>query len=192
MGLWKDNATLTETLMKMKEDTDLSWETAISWAVNAKNSLLSVHGFSPYQIVYGRNPNLPSNIVNKPPALEGETICRFMGKHLTGIHADSKAFIAFESSEKIGRALRKQIRPSGEKFNNGDKVYFLRDNKWKGPGWVIGQDNVVVFIRYGGTMVRVHESRIKRDLEKSVNSRMTVVNSSKSLGRADPDNDESD
>ena len=128
----RHNATLTETLMKMKEDTDLSWETAITWAVNAKNCLLSVHGFSPYQIVYGRNPNLPSNIVNKPPALEGETMCRFMGKHLTGIHASRKAFIASESSEKIRRALRKQIRPSGEKFNNGDKVYFLRDNKWKG------------------------------------------------------------
>ena len=142
----RHNATLTETLMKMREDTDLSWETAISWAINAKNSLLNVHGFSPYQIVYGRNPNLPSTIVNKPPALEGETMCSFMGKHLTGLHAGRKAFIASESSEKIRRALRKQIRPSGEKFNNGDKEYFLTDNKWKGPGWVIGQDNVVVYI----------------------------------------------
>ena len=65
----RHNATLTETLMKMREDTDLSWETAISWAINAKNSLLNVHGFSPYQIVYGRNPNQPSTIVSKPPAL---------------------------------------------------------------------------------------------------------------------------
>ena len=42
-------------------------------------------------------------------------------------------------------------------------------------------------------MVCVHESRIKRDLEKSVNSHKAVVNSSsKSLDRADSDNDESD
>merc|ERR1712240_910166 len=63
-------------------------------------------------------------------------------------------------------------------MGNGDKVYFLRENKWKGPGWVIGQDNVVVFIRYGGTLVRVHESRIKRDLENSVEIGKKVVNDS--------------
>ena len=106
---------------------------------------------------------MPSNLVNKPPALEGQTISKTMGKHLVGLHEARKAFIASESSEKIRRALRKQIRPSGEKYKTGDKVYFLRDNQWKGPGTVIGQDSVVVFIRYGGTYVRVHESRIMRD-----------------------------
>ena len=37
----RHNATLTETLNKMRENSNLSWETAISWAVNAKNSLLT-------------------------------------------------------------------------------------------------------------------------------------------------------
>ena len=161
----RHNATLTETLHKIRENSSISWETAISWAVNAKNSLLNVHGFSPYQIVFGRNPNLPSVIVNKPPALEGETISKVMGKHLTGLYEARKAFISAESSEKIRRALRKQIRPSGEKFSNGDKVYFLRNNKWSGPGWVIGQDNVVVLVRYGGSYVRVHVSRLMRAMD---------------------------
>ncbi|VDI58470.1 Hypothetical predicted protein [Mytilus galloprovincialis] len=136
----RHNATLTETINKMRESSNLSWETSVSWAVHAKN-------------------------INKPPALEGTTISNVMGKHLVGLHEARKAFIAAESSEKVRRALRKQIRPSGEKFKNGDKVFFLRDNQWKGPGWVIGQDNVVVFVRYGGTYVRVHESRIKRDID---------------------------
>ena len=125
----RHNATLTDTLNKIRANSDLSWETAICWAVNAKNSLLSVHGFSPYQIVYGRNPNLPSTIVNKAPALEGETISRIMGKHLTGLHEARKAFISSESSEKVRRAFRKNLRPSGENFENGGKVYFLQDNK---------------------------------------------------------------
>ncbi|CAG2221800.1 unnamed protein product [Mytilus edulis] len=162
----RHNATLTETVKKVRESSYLSWETAISWAVNAKNSLVNVYGYSPYQIVFGRNPNLPSTLVNKPPALEGETMSKTMGKHLVGLHEARKAFVASESSEKIRRALRKQVRPSGEKFRNGDKVYFLRDNQWKGPGTVIGQDNVVVFIRYGGTYVRVHECRILRDIDE--------------------------
>ena len=128
----RHNATLTETLLKVREDSNVSWETALSWAVNAKNCLLNVHGYSPYQIVYGRNPNLPSVLINKPPALEGTTSCQAMGKHLTALYETRKAFIASESSEKVRRALRKQVRPSGEKFVTGDKVYFLRDNEWKG------------------------------------------------------------
>ncbi|VDI46237.1 Hypothetical predicted protein [Mytilus galloprovincialis] len=35
-----------------------------------------------------------------------------MGKHLVGLHEARKAFVASESSEKIRRALRKQVRPS--------------------------------------------------------------------------------
>ncbi|CAG2192303.1 unnamed protein product [Mytilus edulis] len=162
----RHNATLTETVNKVRERSNLSWETAISWAVNAKNSLVNVYGYSPYQIVFGRHLNLPSTLVNKPTALEGETMSKTMGKHLVGLHEARKAFVASESSEKIRRALRKQVRPSGEKFRNGDKVYFLRDNQWKGPGTVIGQDNVVVFIRYGGTYVRVHKCRILRDIDE--------------------------
>ena len=69
-----DNAILTEIIKKVKE-------TATSWTVNAKNSLVNVHGFSPYQIVYSRNPNLPSNIIIQPPALENKTIDQVMKRH---------------------------------------------------------------------------------------------------------------
>ena len=81
-----------------------------------KNSLVNVYGYSPYQIVFGRNPNLLSYLVHKPPALEGQTISKTMRKHLVGLHEARKAFVASESSEKIRCALRKQIRPSGEKY----------------------------------------------------------------------------
>ncbi|CAC5404047.1 unnamed protein product [Mytilus coruscus] len=158
----RHNATLTETINKMRESSNLSWEMAVSWAVHAKNSLLNMYGYSPYQIVFGRNPNMPSSIVNKPPALEGTTINNVMGKHLSGLHKARKAFIAAESSEKVRRALRKQIRPSGEKFKNGDKVFFLRDNQC------------------GGTYVRVHESRIKRDIDVERKQKITHKHTSKS------------
>ncbi|CAG2240933.1 unnamed protein product [Mytilus edulis] len=47
----RHNITLTETINKMRESSNLSWETSVSWAVHAKNSLLNVYGYSPYQIV---------------------------------------------------------------------------------------------------------------------------------------------
>ena len=72
------NVILTEIIKKVKEENIISWEIATSWAVNAKNCLVNVYGFSPYHLVYGRNPNLPSNIINKPPALKNKTISEVM------------------------------------------------------------------------------------------------------------------
>ena len=153
------NAILTEIIKKVKEENVISWETATSWAANAKNCLVNIHGFSPYQIVYGRNPNLPSNIINKPPALENKTM---MKRHLTDLQEVRKRYLAAESSERIQRALRKQIRLKGEELKLGEKAFFLRNGERKGLGWIIGKDNVVMIVRYGGTYVCVHESRLLR------------------------------
>ena len=40
------NAVLTETLLKVRDEYKLDWEISLGWAINAKNSLQSVHGFS--------------------------------------------------------------------------------------------------------------------------------------------------
>ena len=34
--------------------------------------------------------------------------------------------------------------------------------EWKGPGTVLGQDGAVVFVRHGGTYVRVHPCRFRK------------------------------
>ena len=109
------NAILTEIIKKVKEANVISWETATSWAVNAKNCLANVQGFSPYQIVYGRNPNLPSNIINKPPALENKTIGEMMKRHLTSLKEARKTFGCRiirknpKSTEKTNKIKRRRI-----------------------------------------------------------------------------------
>ena len=66
-----------------------------------------------------------------------------------------KLFSEAECSDKLRRSIRQQVRPTGEKFMTGDKVYYKKPDsvQWKGPGTVIGQDSVVVFIRHGGSCV---------------------------------------
>ena len=61
----KHNHMLAETVLKVKEDNKCDQETALAWSVCAKNSLISSKGFSPYQLVLGRNVNLPA--VHHPP-----------------------------------------------------------------------------------------------------------------------------
>jgi hypothetical protein len=130
----------------------------------AKNTLHNVHGFSPYQLVFGRNPHLPSVLTDQAPALEGTIISSIIGKHIEALHSSRTAFTKSESSERIRRALRKQIRPSGYRYQKGDRVYYKRPDveKWKGPGVVIGQDGPLVFVRHGGICVRVHQYRISK------------------------------
>ena len=161
--LERHNQTLTEILLKIKDDHNLDWETALNWALMAKNSLHNVHGYSPYQLFFGRNPNIPSILSDLPPALEGITTSDVVRDHINALHTARQAFTKAESSEKIRRALRKQLRPTPDSCAPGDKVYYKRPDckEWKGPGTVIGQDGPVVFIRHGGTLVRVHKCRLR-------------------------------
>ena len=80
------------------------------WAVVAKNNLNSVNGFSPYQIVFGRNPNLPSAFGNKKPALEGQTTSKIVASHINVMYAAREDFVQVKRSERIRRALRKNTR----------------------------------------------------------------------------------
>ena len=100
----------------MADQPNCSLQVALSWAVNSKNCLQMVSGYSPYQLVFGRNPRLPNVMDDSLPALEGTTISETLATHLNAMHASRKAFMQTESSGKIRKALRHQVRPVGNKF----------------------------------------------------------------------------
>ena len=51
----RHNGVLGEMVEKTIEDVKCSFDIALSWAVSSKNSLHSVHGYSPNQLVFGLN-----------------------------------------------------------------------------------------------------------------------------------------
>ena len=134
----------------------------LKWASTSKNSLQMVEGFSPHQLVFGRNPHLPNLMNATPTSIEVETISECFNKHLAGLHAARRAFIESESSEKIKRALRHKIRTNETNFEPGDKVYYLRDkcDRWLGPAKVIFQDGKVIFVRHGAFWIKVSPNRL--------------------------------
>ncbi|CAL4122102.1 unnamed protein product [Meganyctiphanes norvegica] len=159
----RNHAVIDDMVLKMLADQPgCSLEIALSWAVHAKNTFQMVEGFSPYQLVFGRNPKLPSVLHDDPPALEGTTTSEIFAKHLNTLVAGRKAFIQAESSSRIRRALKHNIRQVENVFENGDNVYYKRENsnEWKGPGRVIGQDGIVVIIKHGLFTIRAHSSRV--------------------------------
>lgn len=160
----RHNGILKEILVKVKLDYNYDLDVALAWSLNAKNSLHNVNGYSSYQIVFGQNPNLPSVLSDKLPALEGTTVSESVGKHISALHETRKTFLEFETSDRLRRALRRKVSSKVEQFLSGDKVYYKRHDsrEWKGPGTVIGQDGAVVFVRHGGTYVRVHQCRLSK------------------------------
>ena len=56
----RNHATVDLMITRMiASDEKMSPEMALSWALNAKNSLDNYHGFSPFQLHIGKNPLLP-------------------------------------------------------------------------------------------------------------------------------------
>ncbi|XP_037793904.1 uncharacterized protein LOC119589356 [Penaeus monodon] len=160
----RNHAIIDEMVVKiMAEQPKLSLKVALAWAVHAKNCLQMTGGFSPYQLVYGRNPKLPCTMSDELPALEGTTSSEMVAKHINASHSARKAFIAAETSERIQRALRHKVRTTGRVLRSGNQVYFKREEQkeWKGPATVISQDGKTVILKYGSNIVRAHETNIQ-------------------------------
>ena len=157
------NAVIGNLVEKIIDDTNCDVETALAWAVAARNALVNKSGFSPNQLVFGFNPAIPEVFHSDPPALEDVTASDMVRRNLSAQNAARQGFIRYESDEKIKRALRSNIRSTNvDDVERGDEVYYKRMdcNKWRGPGNVMFRDGKVVFVRHGGSYVRVHECRL--------------------------------
>ena len=120
----------------LEESQHLDMDLTLAWCLNAKNSLANVHGFSPFQLVFGQNPKLPSTFTDKLQALLQYDTSKILTDNLAALHKARQAFISSESSEKIRRALNNNVRMSGDtKYITGDSVYFkkINEKRWRGP-----------------------------------------------------------
>lgn len=78
-------------------------EIAPLWAVNAKFLLQMVHGWSSYYLVFGKNPNLPSILIDKPLGLYGTTMSKELPKHLNTFPTSSDTFIRLNVLPELER-----------------------------------------------------------------------------------------
>ena len=85
-------------LGKVPEETNFSFEVAVAWCSNAKNSLKNVHDFSPFQFALGQSPKFPSVINDKPPAYTPQSSSKILMDNLHAIHKAREAFVMSENS----------------------------------------------------------------------------------------------
>ena len=123
----RHNLVLADMLSKVLDDTQCHPNLAVSWCINAKNSLHSAHGVSPYQLAIGKNPKLPSVLNEKTPALTRQPISKTVSNNLDAMHKAREAFFSSKNSEKIKQALSDNNRGSGDvKYVTGDSIYYKR------------------------------------------------------------------
>ena len=179
----RHNAVLGSTVSKTIEESNCDLELAVAWAISAKNALKNVHGFSPNQLVFGKNPNYPCAENNQAPALENKTSSQVVAANLNALHSARKRYVELESSEKIQRALRKNIRNySDQVYQSGDVVFYKRSKTktWKGPGTVIGFDGQQIVIKHGSFVVRVHSCNVRLKNEYTEGNDLTSGQNKKS------------
>ena len=71
-GICERNHATTDSILRSvtRDYPKMKLDVALAWAVTAKNSMSNVYGFSPFQLVYGRNIRLPNVLNDPPPAWE--------------------------------------------------------------------------------------------------------------------------
>ena len=146
----------------MRDYPKMKLEVALAWAVTAVNGMTNVRGFSPYQLVFGKQMKLPNILEDPPPAWEEPERSKTLLDTLQAIHATREAYIKAERCDRIKRALRAKIRIADTIYENGDLVYFKKEteNTWRGPAKVVFQDSKVLFLRIGAIYYRVSANRV--------------------------------
>ena len=158
----RNHAVVDNILSRVCEDfPDMRLDTAIAWACTAKNTLQQVYGFSPYQLVFGRNPKLPNILSDGPPTWEEKAIGERLSEHLNALHKTREEFTKSENESRIKKALKAKVVATVLDLKPGDLVYYKRDGvEFKGPAKVIVQDGKVIFIREGNSVYRVSANRV--------------------------------
>ena len=174
----RHNKTLMEAMQKTITDVKCEQDIALAWAVSAKNALQNRGGFSPNQLVFGRNVNTPTILTDKLPTLEPTTSSDIIRKNMEALHSARKNFIQSEASEKVRRALRHKVRSySDEHYVSGDKVYYKRKNykAWKGPATVLGQDGQIILVRHGGVFYRIHPCQLLKVKKTNLHEIIIII-----------------
>ena len=160
----RNHATVDLMVRKMLEsDSNLQPERALFWALNAKNSLENCYGFSPYQLVFAANPNLPSVTRLGPPSYEGVSKSQAFVDNINALHSARQEFIKAESSKALKMALKGRIYPRGDDVQKDDWIYYQKakgrggSKIWRGPAKVVAENGKKLFIDQGARLSTVNK-----------------------------------
>ena len=170
---------MKEGMRKLLDEKGVNEKWVLNWMLCAKNERIGEDGFSPKQKVLGRCGRGERCWEDKGPGeveseVEGECLEKIMKTQVKVNELCNSG----ENRRRIRKALRHRIRKHPiEEAREGDRVYYKKqgEQKWRGPGKVIGRDGKTVVIKHGSLLRnvnRIHITRIKKgELQVNENER---------------------
>ena len=137
----------------IEEDSTISLEEALSHAVEAKNMQINRTGFSPRQLMFGKQGVVPGITDGNPASMEPVTESESFRKELINRQKAEELFRKIDSNERIQKSLaQKTYGYSDNKYSEGDKVLFKESDigRWSGPAKVTGMEGNKVRIIHAG------------------------------------------
>eukprot|EP00435_Cladocopium_sp_Y103_P006224 s2324_g2.t1 len=141
---------------------------------HVKNQMIQNYGFTPSQRVFGKNPEVPGDLLNEPvnvvagtASIHDEAIARAQAVRTSA----RKAVLALQDDKVLRRALL--ARPRRDRpFVSGDVVAYWRDQKWAkgvlsqggqwyGSGVVIGLIGRNVIIAHRRSIIRCAPEQVR-------------------------------
>ena len=137
----------------MEEDHKLSLEEAVSHAVNSKNMQITRKGFSPRQLMFGKQGVVPGITDGNPASMEPVTESDSFRRAFVNRQRAEELYRKVDANERIQKALAQNTQGYVDhKYFEGDDVLFKEDGKsrWSGPGKVTGMEGNKVRIIQSG------------------------------------------
>ena len=165
-----------DTLIRVIDESSpqnyLEWLECVDCTVEARNSLMKRGGYSPYQIVFGREPEVPGddlftespNPISNGAILE-DAIAEFSNRARCSARAATLATLDCRAARV---ALNSRPRPLRE-FRPGDEVAVWRRGRgikrstarWRGPGVVAGQTGGNYWVSLPGSFVKCSPEQLR-------------------------------
>ena len=140
----------------------------IQWAVMVKNSTTTSTGWSPLQVVYGKNPVLPSLVDSNPAQLKEEVLSESLMQNWNAMNEARVKYNEALADTQLKRMLKAKVRRNQTVFKAGDNVYWKATNHaldWR-QGKVLAVDDKLLFVRQGAQLYRVHANMAIRKNEE--------------------------
>ena len=138
-----------------QENPKITPQEAVDQAAFAKNSETNQSGFSPLQLIMGKNPNFPGLSEVTSASTNMDNSSRAL-RALQNIDEARVKYRKYDCDEKLKKVRSQRINPSVEKFYKmGDPVLFRDDKKKK---WIQG----TALIRFGKTLYLKYGNFLRR------------------------------
>ena len=160
----------------LSENPQVTPSEAIKLASIARNSEINRSGFSPLQLIMGKNPTYPGLAEVNPASSNLDSSSRAM-KALKLLDEARVKFRQIDCDERIKKVLSQKVNPYVEKYYKmGDPVYFRDDKKkqWK-KGVALVRFGKTLYLKYGNWLRRVPIDTVIPDAEGLLKEKESMI-----------------